>query len=79
MFLTALLQTAFLHQYFQLCLVTGMRVRAGLVTAIYKKSLTLSAAARQGSTVGEIVNHMSVDAQRVMDLCTYLHIGKVCR
>jgi ATP-binding cassette, subfamily C (CFTR/MRP), member 1 len=26
MFLTAVIQTMFLHQYFQLCFVTGMRV-----------------------------------------------------
>jgi ATP-binding cassette subfamily C (CFTR/MRP) protein 1 len=25
--------------------------------------------------VGEIVNHMSVDAQKLMDLCTYFHIA----
>ncbi|CAJ0833896.1 2770_t:CDS:2 [Entrophospora sp. SA101] len=74
MFLTALLQTVFLHKYFQLCFTTGMRVRAGLISAIYQKSLNLSNSARQKSTVGEIVNHMSVDAQRFMDLCTYLHI-----
>lgn len=27
----------------------------------------------------QVVNHMSVDAQRLMDLCTYLHIGKRLR
>ncbi|CAG8664846.1 5084_t:CDS:10, partial [Acaulospora morrowiae] len=75
MLLTAVLQTMFLHQYFQLCFVTGMRTRAGLVTAIYQKSLLLSNSARQHSTVGEIVNHMSVDAQKIMDLTTYLHIA----
>ncbi|RIA93900.1 ATP-binding cassette transporter 1 [Glomus cerebriforme] len=75
MFLTAVIQTIFLHQYFQLCFVTGMRIRAGLVTAIYQKSFKLSNGSRQKSTVGEIVNHMSVDAQKIMDLCTYLHIA----
>ncbi|CAG8520388.1 12933_t:CDS:10 [Funneliformis mosseae] len=70
MFVTAIFQTMFLHQYFQLCFI-----RAGLVTAIYKKSLKLSNSSRQKSTVGEIVNHMSVDAQKLMDLCTYLHIA----
>ncbi|CAG8480040.1 2241_t:CDS:10 [Ambispora gerdemannii] len=74
MFFTAICQTILLHQYFQLCIVTGMRLRAGLVTAIYQKALRLSNAARQKSTVGEIVNHMSVDAQKFMDLCTYFHI-----
>ncbi|KAG1269716.1 hypothetical protein G6F68_000016 [Rhizopus microsporus] len=71
MFLTAVCQTMFLHQYFQRCFATGMRLRAALVTAIYRKTLVLSNSSRQKST---IVNHMSVDAQRLMDLCTYFHI-----
>lgn len=74
MFITAICQTMFLHQYFQRCFMTGMRLRAALVTSIYQKTLVLSNASRQKSTVGEIVNHMSVDAQRLMDLCTYFHI-----
>ncbi|CAG8473230.1 8866_t:CDS:10 [Racocetra persica] len=64
MFLTAILQTMFLHQYFHLCAVSGMRTRAGLITIIYKKAIRLSNSARQGSTIGEIVNHMSVDTQK---------------
>ncbi|GBC03741.1 hypothetical protein RclHR1_00530016 [Rhizophagus clarus] len=75
MFVTAVIQTMFLHQYFQLCFATGMKIKAGLVTAIYQKAFKLSNASRQTSTVGEIVNHMSVDAQKLMDLCTYLHIA----
>ncbi|KAI9272857.1 multi drug resistance-associated protein MRP [Phascolomyces articulosus] len=74
MFLTAVCQTMFLHQYFHRCFTTGMRLRAALVTSIYRKTLVLSNGSRQKSTVGEIVNHMSVDAQRLMDLCTYFHI-----
>lgn len=54
MFVTAVLQTMFLHQYFQLCFTTGMKLRAALVTSIYKKTLLLSNASRQQSTVGEV-------------------------
>ena len=38
------------------------------------QALRLSNSARRQSTVGEIVNLMSVDAQRFMDLMTYLHL-----
>lgn len=55
MFLTAFAQTMFLHQYFQLCFTTGMKLRAALVTAIYQKTLVLSNASRQQSTVGEVI------------------------
>ncbi|KAI0313275.1 P-loop containing nucleoside triphosphate hydrolase protein [Amylostereum chailletii] len=70
MFIAAMIQSVVMHQYFQRCYETGMRVRAGLVTAIYKKSLVLSSEAR-GQASGDIVNLMSVDATRLQDLCTY--------
>ena len=47
-----------------------MRVRAGLVTAIYKKALVLSSDER-GRATGDIVNLMSVDTTRMQDLCAY--------
>ncbi|KAF9993545.1 hypothetical protein BGZ80_005031 [Entomortierella chlamydospora] len=74
MFVCSVSQTTVLHQYFHLCFRTGMHIRAGLVTAIYQKSLRLSNSARQDFTVGEIVNHMSIDAQRLQDLVSYLHV-----
>ena len=74
LFFVAIIQTSFLHQYFQLAFVTGMRVRAGLVGAIYKKSLRLSNEERGKRATGDIVNLMSVDATRLQDLCTYGHI-----
>ncbi|KAG1740326.1 P-loop containing nucleoside triphosphate hydrolase protein [Suillus lakei] len=71
MFVASMAQTVVLHQYFQICFETGMRVRAGLVTAIYKKSLVLSSDERGSRASGDIVNLMSVDASRLQDLCTY--------
>ncbi|CCL99693.1 uncharacterized protein FIBRA_01714 [Fibroporia radiculosa] len=70
MFSASITQTIVLHQYFQRCFETGMRVRAGLVTAIYQKALVLSNDGR-GRASGDIVNLMSVDAMRLQDLCTY--------
>ncbi|KAF8074805.1 multidrug resistance-associated ABC transporter [Lyophyllum atratum] len=70
MFLASVVQTIALHQYFQRTFETGMRVRAGLVTAIYAKSLVLSNDERTRAS-GDIVNLMSVDATRLQDLCTY--------
>lgn len=70
MFVASISQTVILHQYFQRCFETGMRVRAGLVTTIYQKALVLSNDGR-GSASGDIVNLMSVDATRLQDLCTY--------
>ncbi|KAF9087096.1 hypothetical protein BGX23_008372 [Mortierella sp. AD031] len=42
----------------------GFQARAATVAMIYRKSLKLSPQARQKSTVGEITNHMAVDAEK---------------
>lgn len=42
-----------------------MRVRAGLVSLIYKKSLVLSNDERGGRLTGDIVNLQSTDATRL--------------
>ena len=39
---------------------------------MYRKALRLSGTAKKERTVGEIVNLMSVDVQRFMDLVPYL-------
>ncbi|XP_006892781.1 PREDICTED: multidrug resistance-associated protein 1 [Elephantulus edwardii] len=74
LFISACLQTLVLHQYFHICFVSGMRVKTAVIGAIYRKALVITNSARKSSTVGEIVNLMSVDAQRFMDLATYLNM-----
>nr|XP_022323792.1 multidrug resistance-associated protein 1-like isoform X1 [Crassostrea virginica]XP_022323793.1 multidrug resistance-associated protein 1-like isoform X1 [Crassostrea virginica]XP_022323794.1 multidrug resistance-associated protein 1-like isoform X1 [Crassostrea virginica] len=71
-FLIALLQSTFFHQNFHIGMTLGMRIRSALIAAVYKKSLTMNNEARKTSTVGEIVNLMSVDCQRMQDLSGYL-------
>lgn len=63
--------TSWQHQYFQLAFVTGMRIKGGLASAIYKKSMKLSNEGRASKTTGDIVNYMAVDAQRLQDLTQF--------
>jgi ATP-binding cassette, subfamily C (CFTR/MRP), member 1 len=63
--------TRYKHQYFQLAFVTGMHIKSGLASAIYKKSLRLSNEGRSSKTTGDIVNYMAVDAQRLQDLTQF--------
>ncbi|CAK8671759.1 unnamed protein product [Clavelina lepadiformis] len=74
LFVSAIVQSIILQQYFHVCFTVGMRLRSGVIAAVYRKALTLSSAARKHSTVGEVVNLMSVDAQRFMDLMSYVNI-----
>lgn len=71
MFACAITQTLLLHCYFSRVFETGMRVRAGLVSLIYKKSLVLSNDERGGRLTGDIVNLQSTDSTRLQDFCSY--------
>ncbi|KAM0254312.1 hypothetical protein ACHAQJ_006898 [Trichoderma viride] len=71
MFACAVFQTTMVHQYFQLAFVTGMRIKGGLASTIYRKSLRLSNEGRSTKSTGDIVNYMAVDAQRLQDLTQF--------
>ncbi|CAD7079877.1 unnamed protein product [Hermetia illucens] len=74
MFVVTAIQTIVLGQYFHRMFIVGLRIRTSLISSIYRKALIISNSARKESTVGEIVNLMAVDAQRFMDLTTYLNM-----
>ncbi|CAG7821148.1 unnamed protein product, partial [Allacma fusca] len=74
LFTIAMLQTFILGQHYHYMFQMGMRIRSALAAAIYQKSLVVSHAAREEFTVGEIVNLMSTDTQKIFDLFVYLHL-----
>ncbi|XP_069851649.1 ATP-binding cassette sub-family C member 2 [Dipodomys merriami] len=74
LFAVTLIQTFCLQYYFQLCFILGMNVRTTIMASVYKKALTLSNLARKQYTIGETVNLMSVDAQKLMDVTNYMHL-----
>ncbi|XP_038683758.1 putative ABC transporter C family member 15 [Tripterygium wilfordii] len=51
----------------------GLRLRAALVSQIYKKGLRLSSQSRQSHNGGEIMNYVSVDIQRITDFIWYMN------
>ncbi|OMO55730.1 hypothetical protein COLO4_35877 [Corchorus olitorius] len=58
--------------YFKLQQI-GLRLRAVLVAMIYNKALALSCHSKQRQTSGEIINVMTVDAERVGGFIWYVH------
>ncbi|KAK7208586.1 P-loop containing nucleoside triphosphate hydrolase protein [Myxozyma melibiosi] len=67
-FFVSIAQTACQHQHFQRTMVAGMRVKSALVSTIYRKAVVLSGEAKTAKSTGDIVNLMSVDAQRLQDI-----------
>ncbi|KAM5139214.1 ATP-binding cassette sub-family C member 2 [Callospermophilus lateralis] len=74
LFAVTLIQSLCLQSYFQICFIMGMSVRTTVIASVYKKALTLSNLARKKYPIGETVNLMSVDAQKLMDVFNYLHL-----
>lgn len=74
LFAVTLIQSLCLQSYFQLCFIMGMSVRTTVMASVYKKALTLSNLARRQYPIGETVNLMSVDAQKLLDVSSYLHL-----
>ncbi|EGT43916.1 hypothetical protein CAEBREN_28994 [Caenorhabditis brenneri] len=72
MFLSSLIQSLILHQYFHEMFRLGMNIRSVLTSAVYTKTLNLSNEAKKQKTTGAIVNLMSVDIQRVQDMTTFI-------
>ncbi|KAF9109329.1 hypothetical protein BGX27_007735 [Mortierella sp. AM989] len=72
MFVAAILSSMASGQYFQTGTNLGIEIKTGLTSMIYRKSLKLSPSARRKATVGEITNHMSVDAERVSQSIPFL-------
>ncbi|OLY81580.1 Metal resistance protein YCF1 [Smittium mucronatum] len=74
MLLLSLIQSVILNQYFNICMLTSIRVRSALVSSIYKKSLSLNNKSLSQFGTGEIVNRMAVDTERISDAIQFCHI-----
>ncbi|CAN6326540.1 unnamed protein product [Urochloa humidicola] len=60
------------HWFFRLQ-QAGIRARSALVAAVYEKSLALSSQSRRSRTNGEMINIVSVDADRVGTFAWFMH------
>ncbi|KAG6501284.1 hypothetical protein ZIOFF_041163 [Zingiber officinale] len=60
------------HWFFRLQ-QAGFRTRAALVAVIYQKGLILSSRSKQSRSSGEVINLMSVDADRIGLFSWYMH------
>ena len=72
--MSATVQTFGLNLYFFFCSRTGLRLRGAVMAAVHRKSLKITSESKRSSNLGEIVNLMSVDAQRINDFMNYVHL-----
>lgn len=69
-------KSSVIHAYKLIRLIKISRhpVLTAVTPTLFVQSLVITNEAKRSSTVGEIVNLMSVDAQRFMDLTTFLNM-----
>jgi ABC-type multidrug transport system fused ATPase/permease subunit len=61
-------KSIFENIYFWCMFRAGWKARSVISTAVYRKSLRLTASARQARTLGEIVNLMQLDSAKIEGL-----------
>ena len=74
LFVLPLARTLVEQAYFYRVQLINMGVKASLQTAVYKKAVRLSNAAKSSGSTGETLNLMQMDASRISELMTYLHV-----
>lgn len=73
LFVSALTSSMTAHHMFHMLLKLMVRVRIGLVSAIYRKALALTVESRQKAPAGKIINLMGTDAQKFVNALNVCH------
>jgi ABC-type multidrug transport system fused ATPase/permease subunit len=60
--------------YFQTVYRAGYQTRVAVSVAVYNKALRLSSSARNGKTLGELINLMQVDSTKIEQVVPNLHV-----
>nr|VZI00483.1 unnamed protein product [Spirometra erinaceieuropaei] len=62
------------NQGFYVGFSAALSAKSALMAAIYRKTLKLSSEARGDYTAGQIVNFLTVDVDRLLEVLTYIHV-----
>jgi ABC-type multidrug transport system fused ATPase/permease subunit len=73
--LMQLFASACTHHFFYRGTTSGVLLRGGLITAIYRRSLRLTSRARSTLTNGKLINHISTDVSRIDFCCGFFHMS----
>ena len=71
LFFLQVISSLFNQQHLYRSMSTGILLRGGLITAIYRRCTKLTARARSTLPNGKLVNHISTDVSRI-DYCCFL-------
>ncbi|XP_063242885.1 ATP-binding cassette sub-family C member 10 [Bacillus rossius redtenbacheri] len=73
LFAATLLSSLCLTHFNLLMAEVGLKIRAAIVTTVYRKTVSVSASSLAKFSVGEVMNFMSTDTDRIMNACPSFH------
>ncbi len=73
LFCSTLLSAMFTTHFYYHVGVVGLKIRAALITTVYRKALSVSSVSLSKFSSGEIVNFMSTDTDRIINFCPSFH------
>uniref|UniRef100_A0A0X3Q2S8 ABC-type glutathione-S-conjugate transporter n=2 Tax=Schistocephalus solidus TaxID=70667 RepID=A0A0X3Q2S8_SCHSO len=73
-FVANFLSSFLFNQGFYVGFSTALSARSALMASIYRKTLKLSSESRGDYTAGQIVNFLTVDVDRLLEVMTYIHV-----
>jgi len=77
-FVSAVLQSLFLHHHHMIVIREGIRLRTTVISAIFAKTLRLPSYAKNALGTGKITTLMSSDSQRLLDVFYWFHYIWTC-
>lgn len=78
LFLLQLIGAIFLQQYFFVVMTQGRRIITALMTAVYRKTLSLSPVVKKNFNNGHIITYMTTDSVKIGGLVKNLHMTWSC-
>ena len=73
LFLSTLLSALFSTHFNYLIGKVSLKIRASLITTVYRKALSISSVNLAAFSSGEIINFMSTDTDRIVNFCPSFH------
>ena len=73
LFASTFLSSMFSTHFDYLINITGMKIRAAIITSVYRKSISVSSVSLTRFSSGEVVNFMSTDSDRIVNFCPSFH------
>ena len=73
LFVSTFLGSMFSAHFNYMVQVVGLKIRAAIITTVYRKTLSIGSVSLSRFSTGQVVNFMSTDTDRIVNFCPSFH------